>query len=154
MDDKLSYLPIIRNLTDKLSNVKSGIAFLKELLDFYNVRYTVVDNDYNIIYANHVIRETYGDEYNCKCYKYFHKSEEPCSKGNERGECVLIEALNDKEIKFGTRNINGEEFLICFIPIKNNGDKFVLEIFLDITNSKSKERICNCIKQCDNLLSE
>ncbi len=96
----------------------------------------IADKEYNIQFANSIIKSTFGSIGDKKCYQYFHQRTEVCPwcKGEEvfSGKSVRWEWYSEK---------NDTYYDLYDMPIQNpDGTTSKFEIFIDITKLKKAEK--------------
>jgi PAS domain S-box-containing protein len=102
---------------------------------------SMMDDQYNIVWANDVARELFGsDLVGKKCYQIYHGTEEPCES------CVVRRTLADgKSHEHETRVVShdGERDFWCTSSVAARHDdgrpRLVIEVSRDITDRKQAE---------------
>jgi len=95
----------------------------------------IVDQDYNVQYANSALKEEFGLEEGRKCFNYFYNREEICSWCQNPkvfdGETIRWEWISERNQKI---------YDLIGTPLMNpDGSVWKLEIFLDVTDRKQTE---------------
>lgn len=114
-------------------------AFIKGVLDSIRDSIKIIDNEYNIFYANRAGLELVGKTLDKvvgphrKCYEVFNKSPEECSY------CVVTQVFNTGQPAFSsyTMNVNGETLFkeVSVFPLTDSAGKVekAIEIIRDVT---------------------
>jgi len=105
---------------------------------------SIMDTDLNVVWANEVAREKFGDDIiGKKCYQAYHSRSEPC----EPSPCISMQALADGNVhEHDTEVIDKDGHTICFhctasvaLRDENGIPTRVIEISRDITELKKTE---------------
>ncbi|NYT03444.1 MAG: PAS domain-containing sensor histidine kinase [Candidatus Methanofastidiosa archaeon] len=108
---------------------------LFSVLDKMPVYVCIYDTNRNVVFANKFLKNRFQKIVSKKCYKIFYDSDKPCE------ECPILSVFeNNKPLIYERTQ---KDFVICefhaypFVDI--DGNKFVLEIGIDITERKKAE---------------
>ncbi|MCA1959479.1 MAG: PAS domain S-box protein [Desulfomonile sp.] len=111
-----------------------------ELLESCGQMYWEMDRDLRVIYANRLIKETFGDPVGRICHEFMACSDEVCPA------CPVVEVLNGRPRATSERkrrNIRGGEVWLqhTAMPIKNQAGEIVGagELIIDVTHRKEME---------------
>ena len=122
----------------------SDAEVLRAMLDSIGDHMSMIDKDLNILWANGVAKEIFGEDIiGKKCYKVYHGREEPC----EPYPCIALKAFQDGKVhEHDTQVIDKNGKTIYFhctanVALKDEEGKpqAVLEISRDITENKKAE---------------
>jgi len=111
-----------------------------ELLESCGQMYWEMDRDLRVIYANRLIKETFGDPVGRICHEFMACSDEVCPA------CPAMEVLNGEPRATSERkrrNIRGGEVWLqhTAMPIKNQAGEIIGagELIIDVTHRKEME---------------
>jgi len=136
-----SYLPVIRDLLPKIQQRNAEEYLLKEFIKTSFIRFFVINSDYEILFSNNPDENI--DYHNKKCYEYL------CGDDVVDPNCPLKKSLGSNNIEFIVKKYkNGETVLVACYPLRNNGDKFVMEFAIDVSNSNKRNEIIDALEQC------
>ncbi len=132
-------LDTIHNQIDKVfqNNEELYLTMLESIADHISM----IDKELNIIWANKTARKWFGNDIiGKKCYKIFHKSDEPCKPY----PCITLKAFQDCKIhEHETKVIDKDSCVRHFHSSANialrdneNNPTAVIEISRDITDLK------------------
>jgi len=117
---------------------------LNAMLQSIGDHISMMDKDLNIIWANDIAKEIFGNDIiGKKCYKVFHGKEKPCDDGN----CLTIKAFRDGNVhEHDTQVIDKNGKILYFhctanvaLRDKNGNPTAVIEISRDITERMKGE---------------
>ena len=106
---------------------------------------SMLDRDYNILWANHTVKRIFGDDIiGKKCYKVYHGKAEPCDGGN----CILVKAFRDEKVHEHDTQVIGKDgkeiYFHCTTNValrdKDGRPTVAIEISRDITERKRAEQ--------------
>ena len=140
--DKLNKEITERKQADEALQASEGKlnAMLQAIADII----ALIDNELNIIWANDVAKEIYGDDIvGKKCYEAYHRSDKPC----EPHSCATVKAFQDGNIHQCETQVTDKDgksrYLLCIANVafrdKDGKPSAVLEICRDITERKRME---------------
>jgi len=130
----------IKTLSDSISMMKKTMA----VIDYLDTMITVVDFDYNLLYANRSLAEKFGiDRESClnqKCYKVIRKLDKPCpvcqmSKCLSDNDSFPVVAFHNEWDDCTEMWIGGRAAAIKWV----DGSKVFLNSFYDETQKKNYE---------------
>jgi PAS domain S-box-containing protein len=133
-------LAILKNVTEKKraeEKLEQERVFFKKILDSFPHGIYIVNKEYEIQYLNPLAKEMFGEQSTNKCYKYFHKTDSPCSF------CKNENVFKGEKITWQWESPKKDLFLeLTDIPLKNNEGviESKLEIIQDITERKNAEK--------------
>jgi len=131
---------IRQTLENYKKNEEKYIAMLSSIGDHMSM----MDRDLNIIWANKVATDLFGDDLvGRKCYQAYHNRSEPC----EPHPCISLKAFQDGNVHKHETTVldkNGEKiFFHCTAKVAlkdaQGNPEAVLEISRDITHTKNLE---------------
>ncbi|MBW2569382.1 MAG: PAS domain-containing protein [Deltaproteobacteria bacterium] len=106
-------------------------------------RISIIDEQYNIVWANEVAKSLFGsDLIGKKCYKAYHESEMPCEP------CVVRKSFEDGKVHEHETEViaaNGNRMSFCYSASvvarhKDGRPKTILEVSRNITDRKQAEK--------------
>jgi PAS domain S-box-containing protein len=147
-----------KDLEQKISNLEQEVASTRQALENYKRNekkhlsmlsaigdhMSMMDADLNIIWANKVAIDLFGDGIvGKKCYQVYHKRSEPC----EPFPCIALKAFKDGKVHKHETTVldkNGERIHFhCTANValkdEHGNPEAVLEIFRDISQKKGLE---------------
>ena len=131
-------------LSKTLLKLKENEVKLEAVLGAIGDHMSMIDKDLNIIWANKIAKELFGDNIiGKKCYEVYHKRKEPC----QPYPCLTLKAFQDGKIhEHDTQVIDKEGKIIYFhcianVALKDKTGKpaAVIEISRDITQFRHME---------------
>ena len=116
---------------------------LLDVLEMLPVYICLYDEKRNIVFANKCLRKRFDKPKGKKCYKIFYGTNDYCSN------CPILEVFqNNKPIVFEKTQIDGETYEIHDYPFLDiDGNRMVLELGINITDSKKTEEKTNELNQ-------
>ena len=76
-----------------ISTSELNICIKENLFDMIPMTIAVIDNNFNIVHANNLFKETFGQWENKKCHEVYKNSDSLCKKA-----CALEEAKHRMDI--------------------------------------------------------
>jgi len=119
-----------------LNESEQGCNILIENLNQTGVPVHVVDKNYNILYANDVLKKKFGIYQNKKCFEYSLRRKSICEN------CPVKKTILDNNIeKDSLYTPESRDYEIISIPLLNHKGKIdrMLEIIIDIKEKKQAE---------------
>ena len=120
-----------------ISTSELNICIKENLFDIIPMTIAVIDNNFNIVHANNLFKETFGQWENKKCHEVYKKLDVLCS------DCKGSQAFKDGISKTNQEtgyDKNGvlTRYIKHTIPVKdeNNNIPFLIEMSMDITQSE------------------
>ncbi|KYC44644.1 MAG: sensory histidine kinase AtoS [Candidatus Methanofastidiosum methylothiophilum] len=120
------------DLRQKLENENKKLFSVLEQMPVYICLY---DSNRNIVFANKYLKNRFKKIESNKCYKIFYDYKEPCEI------CPVLKVFETNEpIVYEKTQKDGKIFELHTYPfLDNEGNKFVLELGIDITQRKKTE---------------
>ena len=156
----LGVLVDISNLKQVERALQQSESKLSAMLESISDHMSMIDKDLNIIWANKIAEERFGNDIiGKKCYKVYQNRTEPC----EPYPCITLRAFEDRKIHdHYTQMIDKDgqtKFFHCTANIalkdKEGNPVSVLEVSRDITKSVRTENALNIsLKEREVLLNE
>jgi PAS domain S-box-containing protein len=146
-DEVIGAITTHEDITERKRSVnalRESEGKLNAMLQSIGDHMSMVDKDLNIIWANRMAREMFGNDIiGKKCYEVYHQRKEPC----EPYPCITLKAFQDGKVhKHDTQVIDKDGKTISFLCTANVAlrDKegkptAVLEISRDTTEHKQAE---------------
>ncbi len=119
-------------------------AKYKNILESIGDHVSLIDRDFNIVWANRVAKDRYGDNIiGKKCYNIYHGLEQPC----EPSPCITMKTLKDGKVhnhETTTLDRHGRKiYLNCSANVavydEKNNPIIAVEVSSDITAQKIAE---------------
>lgn len=135
MIENKSYLPVIRDLMDKLQDVDSEVRVITSLLSQMTFTMVIIDTRGTVLYTNKKDKHYSG----MKCWDLFVKRTGQCH------DCYF-NPLGDKteagiSIKKYPASNNMPECLIICHPIRDNGHSFMIQFIVELSDIHIKDKI-------------
>ena len=143
MIENTSYLPIIRDLTEKLNEKDVEIRILATLLQQLKFIMLIIDSRGNIIYSNKKDLKYNG----LKCWEMFKDRTGQCT------DCYFNPLGGDTENTGASmkRYPAGEklpEHIIVCHPVRDNGHSFMVQFIVEITDGHMRQKIKEDLVKC------
>lgn len=125
-----------------MKSLSSGDSELFSALDLLPEAIKIIDNEYNLLWANHSLIEIYDKNIiGKKCYEVFHNSDTNC-EGCVSKKAIELKKPYEGEVK--AYDIDGNELFFStftkpLIMGENGIPEILIEINKDITDKKSNE---------------
>ena len=123
----------VRKRTEEVSKERQRLYTILETLPAYVV---LLDEDYQVTFANKVFRERFGESNGRPCYEYLFKLNSPCEN------CETYKVLkNDSPHHWEWTGPDGRNYDIYDFPfLETDGSTIILEMGIDITERKKMEK--------------
>ncbi|OHB49421.1 MAG: hypothetical protein A2Y10_14405 [Planctomycetes bacterium GWF2_41_51] len=131
------YGTLFRTLKQKESALAEQSKRLEKILDTVPDGICIVNQDYDIEYANPAIQKMMGTAEGKKCYQYFQHNNEPCEV------CKFTEMLKGKTIHETYENGSGRIYDVVDAPFLNfeTGEMSKFKCLHDITEQKREQEL-------------
>ena len=151
------------NITKDISDIRATQLALQEseakfrsTLEAIGDCVIILDNDFNITWANDQAQEKIGTQEGAKCYEVFMGLETPCVECNAR---LTFEdgRIRTTEKQFLSRGNGNDQFLVTCAPLLDSQSNItsVVETIKDISDLKEAEaRLVKTIQEKESLLQE
>ena len=123
----------VRKRTEEVSKERQRLYTILETLPVYVV---LLDEDYQLTFANKVFRERFGESHGKRCYEYLFKLNSPCEN------CETYKVLKDNSPHhWEWTGPDGRDYDIYDFPfVQTDGSTIILEMGIDITERKKMEK--------------
>lgn len=131
------YGTLFRNLQQKEKVLSEQSKRLEDILDTIPDGVCIINQNYDIEYANPAIKKMFGMTEGKKCYQYFGKTESPCD------ECKFTELLEGKTVKSTYTSGQGRIYDVRNAPFFNYKSAEIsnFKCFHDITEQKRESEM-------------
>jgi transcriptional regulator with PAS, ATPase and Fis domain len=142
MLENKSYLPIIRDLTEKLNEQDTEVRILSSLLKQLRFTMLIIDSRGNVIYSNKKEINYSG----MKCWELF---------GNRTGQCRdcyfnplgTSNAIAASIKRYPACDGLQEHIIICH-PVRDNGHSFMLQFIIELSDGHIRQQIKDSLINC------
>ena len=138
------YLPLIKNLTSKIQKKDAHIGLLLTLLEEAAFLVYIIDDNFVVLFSSEDMTNDVGK----KCFDVM------CFETRPLEQCPLKKSLDTNQPEFMFHKCpadkNNEEHHALFIglPLRNNGQKFVMGIKLTMFTKDMKNNLVDGLERC------
>ena len=124
-----------------ISTSDLNICIYANLFDMIPMTVSVIDTDFNIVYANNIFSQTFGPWENKKCYEVYKNSDSVCM--DCRGAKAFKNGfpMKNQEIGYDKDGVR-TKYIKYTVPVQdeNNHIPFLIEMSIDITQTEKIKR--------------
>ncbi len=120
-----------------ISTSELNICIKENLFDMIPMTIAVIDNNFNIVHANNLFKETFGQWENKKCHEVYKKRDSLCD--DCKGSQAFKDGISKKNQEAGyDKNGVLTRYIKHTIPVadENNNIHFLVEMSIDITQTE------------------